>query len=125
MIIHQALSGLQVMVVEDEMLIAIMIEDLLTEQNCRVVGPFNAVPAALAAARAAHIDLAVLDVNVRGEKIYPVAEVLAMRRIPFILLSGYGDDAVPRDRPGWTAHAKPFKAAKLTELLASRVSAGS
>ena len=121
MIIQPVLKGLRVMIVEDELLIAMMIEDLLIEQNCVVVGPYSTVGNALAAARTSLLDLAVLDVNVRGEKIYPVAETLSVRRIPFILLSGYGDEAVPRNHPDWRACAKPFQAADLTNILAHTV----
>ncbi len=122
--IHDVLNGLRVLVVEDELLIAMMIEDLLAEQFCVVVGPFSAVADALAVARSEKLDLAVLDVNVHGEKIYPVGELLAARRIPFILLSGYGQGAIPPEHPDWQAVAKPFQAQELPRLLAARVIGG-
>jgi DNA-binding response OmpR family regulator len=109
------------MVVEDELLIAMLIEDTLTEEDCVVVGPFNSVGEALRAAQNTAIDLAVLDVNLRGEKVYPVAEALAARGIPFLLLSGYGSGAVPVDRPGWQAFSKPFVGAALVAKLAEQI----
>jgi DNA-binding response OmpR family regulator len=115
------LAGLRVLVVEDEMLIAMLIEDVLADYHCIVVGPFNSVPDALEAAVSENIDLAVLDVNVAGTKIYPVAETLDGRGIPFLLLSGYGDSAVPFDRPRWQASVKPFRTNELIARLESLV----
>jgi DNA-binding response OmpR family regulator len=109
------LAGLRVMVVEDELLIAMLIEDTLLDQGCVIVGPYTSVNEAALAAQNAAVDLALLDVNLRGEKIYPVAEILSARGIPFLLLSGYGGDAVPADRPDWQAVSKPFV---VTELVA-------
>jgi CheY-like chemotaxis protein len=118
------LTGKRVMVAEDEVLISMLIEDVLADAGCVLVGPFCNVADALTAAKAATIDVALLDVNLRGQMIYPAAEALALRRIPFLLLSGYGRDAVPPNHPEWEACAKPFKAAELTRLLTARVAAG-
>ena len=118
------LTGKRVMVAEDELLIAMLIEDILADAGCLLVGPFSNVPDALAAAKDATIDIALLDVNLRGQMIYPAAEVLAARGIPFLLLSGYGRDAVPPNHPDWEACAKPFKTAELTKMLSDRVLVG-
>lgn len=123
--VTSALAGLRVMVVEDELLIAMLIEDTLGDQDCIIVGPFTTVPEALQAARSLPIDLAVLDVNLRGEKVYPVADALQGRGIPFLLLSGYGDDAIPPDRPGWQACSKPFESEDLIARLADQFRRGS
>lgn len=117
----EVLAGLRVLLVEDEMLVSILIEDMLAEAHCIVVGPFDRVSEALVAARTESIDLAVLDVNINGVKIYPVAEVLAARRIPFVLLSGYGQQAIPSDRPDWHVCSKPFRSEDLAQLLAKQV----
>jgi DNA-binding response OmpR family regulator len=114
-----ALAGLRVMVVEDEMLIAMLIEDTLLDQGCVVLGPFITLKDSLLAVQDLEIDLALLDVNLRGEKVYPVAEILAARGVPFLLLSGYGNDAVPADHPGWEAVSKPFVVADLVAKLAA------
>jgi DNA-binding response OmpR family regulator len=115
------LAGMRVMVVEDEFLIAMLIEDALLEQGCVIVGPFTSVTDALKAAKATPVDLAVLDVNLRGEKVYPVAEVLSARRIPFLLLSGYGSDAIPAEHPEWQAVSKPFIVTELVAKLADQI----
>ena len=115
---HLALAGRRVLVVEDELLVSMLVEDMLLDEGCVVVGPFARVPDALVAARSEIIiDLALLDVNVAGEKVYPVAEALEARGVPFLFVTGYGDSALPPTRPHWVACSKPFRTSKLTELL--------
>jgi CheY-like chemotaxis protein len=109
------------MVVEDEVLIAMLIEDMLLDGGHEVVGPFNNLADALGAAHVERVDVALLDVNLRGERVYPVAEALERRGIPFLLLSGYGADAVPRDRAHWAACSKPFMPGDLARHLAGLV----
>ena len=97
-----------ILVVEDEMLIAILIEDMLEDLGCEVVGPVIRLDAALLLAHEAALDGAILDVRIHGGQVYPVAEQLLARNIPFVLASGYGDWALPeslRDQPRLT---KPF-----------------
>jgi CheY-like chemotaxis protein len=115
------LAGKRVMVAEDELLVAMMIEDLLEELGCVLVGPFTNVADALNAAEDISIDLAVLDVNLRGKKIYPVAERLAARGIPFLFLSGYGHHGVPANRPEWRVCAKPFDSVELAAMMIDRI----
>ncbi|HEY4043352.1 MAG TPA: response regulator [Rhodopila sp.] len=118
------LHGKRVLVVEDEALVAMLIEDCLEGFGCDVVGPCNTVEAALEAARTQAFDVAVLDVNLRGSRVYPVAELLTDRHIPFLFLSGYGDEAIPPDRPGWTVCAKPFRVNDLERLLSAALAPG-
>lgn len=115
------LSGLKVLVAEDEMLISMMIEDMLLDSGCIVVGPFADVPSALKAARTEAFDAAVLDVNLNGVMIYPVAEAVAARAIPFVLMSGYGQDAVPSSHPEWRACGKPLTSDHLLTALAAQI----
>ena len=117
------LQGKRVMVVEDELLVAMMIEDILIEQDCIVLGPYTNLADALKASATEQMDLAVLDVNLRGEKIYPVAKMLSDRGVPFLLLSGYGADAIPPDQPHWRACAKPFSPEELTSKLCEQIEA--
>ncbi|MCB8881153.1 response regulator [Acidisoma cellulosilytica] len=107
------------LVVEDEMLVSLLIEDALTDAGGTVVGPYDRVPDALEAVRTLPFDIAVLDVNVAGIKVYPVAETLSQRGIPFLLLSGYGAGAVPPERPSWPVCSKPFRPEQLIALLAA------
>ncbi len=121
---HPELVGKRVLVVEDELLVAMLVEDMLADAGCIVVGPFARVTTALAAARMAAVDVALLDVNVAGEMVFPVAYVLEERGIPFLFVTGYGQAALPSNRPHWKACAKPFQAQHLTECLARTIEAG-
>lgn len=113
------LAGKRVLIVEDESLVAMLIEGLLVECECGIVGPCGTVEAALEAARTETFDLALLDVNLRGQKVYPVAEVLSQRHILFLFLSGYGDEAIPSGRAAWKVCAKPFKGNDLVRMLSA------
>jgi DNA-binding NtrC family response regulator len=124
-VIHPNLVGKRVLVVEDEMLVALLVEDVLSRAGCVVIGPFSRVPAALAAAKIETCDVALLDVNVANEKVFPVAYALEERGIPFLFVTGYGKEALPKDRPDWDACPKPFKPDQLAAHLARRVGAGS
>jgi len=92
------------------------------DAGCTIVGPFTNLDDAAAAARHETFDAALLDVNLRGTKVHPVAEILDGRSIPFVLLSGYGNDAIPADR-NWRACSKPFNADELLRTLCERVAA--
>jgi CheY-like chemotaxis protein len=117
------LAGVRVLVVEDEMLVSLLIEDVLTESHCVVIGPFDQVPTALEAARTLALDVAVLDVNLAGTMVYPVAEMLSARGIPFLLLSGYGSEAIPPEHPTWTVCSKPFRPEHLIGMLGDQLAA--
>ena len=89
----------RIMIVEDEALVALMVEDLLTDFGCQISGSFGAVDDALAflvdaAAPPPSLDGAVLDVNIGGTMVFPVAERLRAAGIPFVFATGYG--ALPR-----------------------------
>jgi DNA-binding response OmpR family regulator len=115
------LTGRRVLLVEDDETIAALMETTLEEARCTVVGPCRNVSSALAAAEHEAFDVAVLDINLAGEMVFPVAEVLDARGVPFMLLSGYGDTAMPDDRPDWPVCAKPFKLDELLQRLGSLV----
>ena len=85
------LKGKRILVVEDEALIAVMVEDMLTDMGSNVIGPAATIEAALRLARSEELDAAVLDVNVRGERIDPVAEALMARGVPVLFATGYGE----------------------------------
>ena len=83
-----------VLLVEDEPTISLMLSDMLLQFGLRVDGPYNRFSDAMMAARKNDVQAGVLDINVGGEKIYPLAEVLAERNIPFVFLTGYSADSV-------------------------------
>jgi DNA-binding response OmpR family regulator len=92
----------RVLVVEDEALIAMEIESALLDAGFAVVGPAATLAAATALAAAEALWAAVLDVNLGGELVFPVADVLAGRHVPFLFVTGYGPEVLPprfRGRP--------------------------
>jgi two-component sensor histidine kinase/DNA-binding response OmpR family regulator len=84
----------RVMIVEDEALIGLMMKDALTGLGLAVMGPFSTLGDALRAARTDDVDFAILDVNLGGEWVYPVADLLASRGVPFVFVTGYGTDGL-------------------------------
>jgi two-component SAPR family response regulator len=84
------------MIVEDEALVAMVVSESLSLLGCSVVGPFSRCADAIAAVEADEVDAAILDVNLDGEMVYPLADVLAERGIPFIFVTGYGAESIDR-----------------------------
>lgn len=112
------LAGRRVLVVEDEALVAVMVADMLEELGVVVVGPAGTLEEGLALAQHETLDAAVLDVNLRGERIDPVAEVLAARGIGFVFATGYGE--APKGPFAATPIIdKPYGVERLAELLRS------
>jgi DNA-binding response OmpR family regulator len=122
------LAGKRILVVEDETLIAMLLEMALQDENCDVVGPVARVADAIQLAQHETLDGAFLDVNLAGEPVFPVAEVLAGRDIPLLLLSGYGDEALPAGRD-WPIRSKPFDVGDvlraMSDLIQQRAGKGS
>lgn len=121
MMAHHVLAGRRVLVVEDELLIAMLVESALEEEGCVVVGPYGRLAEAVAAARDEAVDVAVLDINLGGEMVFPAAEVLAERNVPFLLLTGYGDAGLPPHRRHWPVCGKPFSLPALIGILSGLV----
>ena len=112
------LKNLRVLVVEDELLIALALEDMLQGFGCKVVGPCSNLSAAERAIRSEAIDAALLDVNVRGELVYPIAAMLAERGIPSILCSGYAaSNIIPDAFKHMPQIAKPYDAVILRRMM--------
>ena len=112
------LSGRRVLVVEDETMVAWLLEDMLADLGCAVVGPAAHVNQALAMLDAEAIDAAVLDVNLNGQNSYPVADALAARGVPFVFSTGYNKDSLPNSYQGFPVLQKPFDRLKLRDTLA-------
>jgi PAS domain S-box-containing protein len=87
-------TGNRVLLVEDEILVAMMMRDLLTEIGLTVIGPFSRLSEAMVAAVHQDIDAGIIDVNLGGEFVYPVADVLVAREIPFVFVTGYGIESI-------------------------------
>ena len=115
------LKGVRVLVVEDEYLVAVLIEQILESAGCVVMGPIPRVPEALDAVDNDNYDAAVLDVNLAGERINPVADALSERNVPFLFVTGYGASALPSEYAERPRLCKPFRMAELLGALASVV----
>jgi CheY-like chemotaxis protein len=113
----EPLAGRRILIVEDEAMIALLIEDVLTDLGSTVVGPASRVEEALEFARSAEIDLAALDLNLGGDPVYPVAEALAGRGIPFVFMTGYGQLGIAERWRGRPSIAKPFRPTQLASFL--------
>ena len=112
------LFGLQVLVVEDEALVLMMLEDMLAELGCIVAGVAATVSQAMTQVRAnAEIDAAILDVNLGGEKIFPVADALVKRHVPVVFSTGYGPADLAQRYPSASLLHKPYAPEALAEVL--------
>jgi DNA-binding response OmpR family regulator len=98
----------RILILDDEPLIAMMVEDWLTEIGCEAVGPANSVASALRLVESEKLDGAILDVSLGGENSYSVADALRTRGIPFTFVTGRGADGVDSRFEGAPVLAKPF-----------------
>jgi CheY-like chemotaxis protein len=108
-----------VFLVEDEVMIRMMVSDMLEELGYTVAAEAGEIGEALRLVETTYFDLAILDVNVNGKVITPVAELVKARNRPFIFATGYGSSGLPqeyRDRP---ALQKPFQLETLAQVINS------
>lgn len=118
-----SLRDCRVLLVEDETLVALLIEDMLEEMGCLVAGFAASVEEGVRLAESVEIDVAILDVNVGGAEVWPVAQLLAARDIPVLFSSGYGFRGLPEPWRRKPVIGKPFLRADLEAALASALSA--
>jgi CheY-like chemotaxis protein len=109
------LAGKRVLLVEDEGLIASMVADMLEDLGAEVVGPAASIAEGVALAETSGLSAAVLDINIRGDSIDPVAERLTARGIPFLFATGYGTQ--PSAWPHVPVIDKPYSIEKLAAVL--------
>jgi DNA-binding response OmpR family regulator len=109
----------RVLIVEDEMLIALMLQDMLEDSGHVVEGIANSLSAGLDLARTAEIHLGILDINLNGEASFPIADMLRSRGIPFIFSTGYGSGRVPSSYVTVPQLVKPYQ----SDLLGAAIRA--
>lgn len=102
-------SGRRILVVEDEFNIAMAMKLFLESHQCEVLGPAGRVPAAMDIASSEEIDAALLDINVRGHEVFPVADILMERGVPIIFLSGYEATELPERFRNCASICKPAR----------------
>jgi len=110
-------SGRRVLLVEDEMLVVWLLEDMLADLGCTVVGPASSVNQALAMIDAEVIDVAVVDVNLNGQMSYPVADALAARGVPFVFSTGYDKETLLDGYRSFPVLQKPFHRSELSDTF--------
>lgn len=108
-----------VLVVEDEMLLAMLVEDLLGDAGYRVLKAARVPNALDLVAGGGRIDAALLDINLAGEQVFPVAEQLRLRGVPFVFASGYGESGLPEEFRDSPVLQKPYLPAALTGAIAA------
>lgn len=111
------LAGVRVLLVEDEMMLLMMIEGMLEDMGCRSVTTAATVKQALAHLDEQTFDVAMLDLNLNGDRSYPIADALTERGVPFLFSTGYGSQGVMdgyRDRP---VLMKPYQFEELVSTL--------
>lgn len=111
------LRGLRVLIVEDESLIAMLLEDILEDLGCNLVGSALTLSQGLEQADTVDAEVAILDINLGGDPIFPVAERLAARKIPMVFASGYGAATLPDAWRDSQTLPKPFSAEQVGDAL--------
>lgn len=114
-----SLAGVRVLVVEDEMMVAMLLEDMLSDIGCSPVGPATRIETALKLIEHGGFDIAILDVNLNGDETYPIADALAARTIPFVFASGYSAGGLRKEYRSIPLLQKPFQKRELERALAA------
>lgn len=112
-----SLDEIRVLVVEDELMIALALKRALADAGCAVIGPVPRIARALECATEVPLDAALLDINVGGERVFPVAELLQARAVPFAFLSGYQESVLPERFRACPMLAKPCSAQDVIAVL--------
>ena len=113
------LEGQRVLVVEDEMLVLMAIEDMLSDLGCTSISVAGSVDKALRLIETEHFDLATIDVNLNGVRSYPVASALAARGVPFAFSTGYGEHGIDEGFGARPVLNKPYSAAQFMAVMAT------
>ncbi|HEY7231533.1 MAG TPA: response regulator [Pseudolabrys sp.] len=112
----------RLLVVEDEYLIRMLLEDMLDDLGYRIAAAVGTLSEARQIAANGDFNAAILDVNLEGQEIYPVADILTERGVPFVFVTGYGERSLPEPYRGRPALQKPFQAEQLKTTLAGLLS---
>ena len=111
------LEGKRVLIVEDEFFVAIQIEDALQSFGCETSGPYTTLEVALQASWQEPFDLAVLDISLNGRTVFPLADALLERGMPFVFLTGYAPSDLPEYYRSLPRLEKPFDPAAIRRML--------
>ena len=117
----EKLTGQHVLIVEDEYFLAQDLVDFFQDLGVQVLGPAASVSEALKLLESAEVQGAILDVNLRGERVYPVADALRQRHVPFVFASGYGGELEPRAYADVPRCIKPVDFGVLAQTLVEQM----
>ena len=98
----------RVLLVEDEPLVTMMLEDMLLDADCEIVGMASSLPSGMALADSCTMDFAILDMTLGRDPSFPIADVLAGKGVPFMFVSGYGRESLPEGHRQCVVLTKPF-----------------
>jgi CheY-like chemotaxis protein len=112
-----SVAGVRVLVVEDEAMVLMLLQDQLAEIGCEVVGTASRFDDAVKKAKSLTFDVAILDVNLKGQYIFPIADLLAERGVAFVFSTGYGVTSLPEPLRGAPVLQKPFTQRDLDRAL--------
>ena len=112
-----SVAGKRVLVVEDELMIRMLLQDMLADLGCKLAGEAGRIDEALTLARQTDFDVAILDVNLNGQPISPVVDILIERGLPFVFATGYGQRGVPEAYRKTPTLQKPFQADALAQAI--------
>ena len=110
-------AGKNVLVVEDEIMIRLLLEDMLGELGYTIAAAVGRIDDAVKLAKTGEFDVAILDVNLNGQTVSPVAEILEARGLPFVFATGYGERGLPERFSNRPTLQKPFQQENLGRIL--------
>jgi CheY-like chemotaxis protein len=114
----------RILVIEDELMIRMLLQDMLADLGYTVAGEAGRIDEAVALAKQGEFDVAILDVNLNGQPISPVVEVLVERGLPFVFATGYGQRGVPEPYRQTPTLQKPFQADALAQAIEAATGVG-
>jgi CheY-like chemotaxis protein len=112
-----SVAGKRVLIVEDELMIRMLLQDMLADLGCKLAGEAGRIEEALTLAKQTEFDVAILDVNLNGQPISPVVDILIERGLPFVFATGYGQRGVPEAYRQTPTLQKPFQAEALAQAI--------
>lgn len=115
--VDRAADTKNILVVEDEIMIRMLLEDMLGDLGYTIAGAVGRIDDAIKLARTGEFDMAILDVNLNGQTVSPVAEILEERGLPFVFATGYGERGLPERFMNRLTLQKPFQQENLSKIL--------
>jgi CheY-like chemotaxis protein len=119
-----SVAGKRILVVEDELMIRMLLQDMLADLGHTLAGEAGRIDEAMALAKDGDFDVAILDVNLNGQPISPVVEVLIARGLPFVFATGYGQRGVPEPYRNTPTLQKPFQVDALAQAIEAAAPTG-